>query len=282
MCLFFALAGCFVAVSVAMAQPEQEGREADETAMAPEDFDALAQALFGEDAEAQVEARSALLLHPMTDDEQVRLLSLARDTDQLVRVREIVQHRVLTQLREEEFADADPENAVVGFRFICSATSSVIEDLDEDLAAQYPWGARVRSATPGFPGNAYLRVGDVVVAIDAEALPEGSAAGQNFLLNTVSSHTVGQTIELTVLRDGEVVTMEVPLVRREAMAQMYDSQGVSTELIDPFLFLWEEAWATLLFEADREALAQRLEKEDDPALGRPTVRPLPIRPAGGR
>lgn len=261
------LLGLWVSAGQAFAQDEVE----------PEgfDLDALAELLMGDDDGAMREARSALLLHPLDHAAQVRLLEYAQSAESLDLIQPIVKHHILATLREEEFEDAEPESVVVGFRFVCRTTASVTDDLDEALAADYAWGAQVQSTTPGFPGMAYLRAGDVIVAIDDAVLPAGVNAAQAFLIASVADHEIGQHVGMTLIRAGEAMTIDVPLVHREAMTQMYGTQGTSTSLLDPFLFLWEDAWATLLFEADKEDLEPASSVPARPST--PGIPPAPLR-----
>lgn len=56
-------------------------------------------------------------------------------------------------------------------------------------------------------------------------------------------------VAMTVIRGGEAVELSIPLARAAALPAMYDARTATRGLIDPFLFLWEEAWADILLKA---------------------------------
>jgi len=82
------------------------------------------------------------------------------------------------------------------------------------LAAQYDlpaeWGAYVQSVSDGSPAQAAgLRAEDIITAIDGVALNESA----NFV-NTLWTHTAGETVTLTVTRGNETVTLSATLGER--------------------------------------------------------------------
>jgi putative serine protease PepD len=76
--------------------------------------------------------------------------------------------------------------------------------------ASDPAGAQVRAVTDGSPAaDADLRVGDVVVSFDGEAI-----AGASDLTSAVSTYRPGDRVELTYLRGGDTRTVEATLGTR--------------------------------------------------------------------
>jgi hypothetical protein len=199
-----------------------------------------------------VPARAALLLARLDDEALVRLLRAAQTPEQLNTARDVVQHQVLTRLREEELADLEDDTVIIGFQFRVMATAGMLGHDAPELAERYPHGAQVTSTTAGFPGGAYLLQGDLILAIDGQPIPELGAAGQQYVIDTVRGHTLDQPVEMLVARRGEAVALTVPLARAEALARVYAVRGTRYELIDPFRFLWEEAWSTLLLDAGHD------------------------------
>jgi Lon-like protease len=65
-------------------------------------------------------------------------------------------------------------------------------------------GAEVQSVVQGMPADGVLRVGDVVVAVDGE--PTATA---NALVESVRRHQVGDSVSLTVRRDGQLQDLDV-------------------------------------------------------------------------
>lgn len=76
-------------------------------------------------------------------------------------------------------------------------------------------GAFIQDVNPGQPADrAGLRHGDAVVAVDGEPLSSSSD-----LINRISAHRPGDSIELTYLRNGRKKTATVRLGDREAIVQ---------------------------------------------------------------
>jgi S1-C subfamily serine protease len=82
------------------------------------------------------------------------------------------------------------------------------------LAARYglaaEWGAYVQSVAADSPAQAAgLREGDIITAIDGLALGQKT----NFI-NTLWAHAAGDTVALTVMRDGQTLTLNATLGER--------------------------------------------------------------------
>lgn len=72
-------------------------------------------------------------------------------------------------------------------------------------------GAEVKSVSDGSPAaDAGLKVGDVIVAIDGNAV-----AGAESLTGFVRAHATGDQVTLTVVRDGSATDVDVTLATRE-------------------------------------------------------------------
>ncbi|XAM01661.1 hypothetical protein OT109_09730 [Phycisphaeraceae bacterium D3-23] len=216
------------------------------------DIGGAVESLFGGDNGA-AEAALALLLDDAMDGEGLaEMVRSAQTAEQFARLRAIIQHHVLTRLRQEELADLEDDTVLIGFQFSVMPTAGRVGAGTDELVEQYPWGAQVSSTTAGFPGFAYLRVGDMIVAISDEPIPQNLATGQQFIIDTVKAHTLDQHVAMTVIRNGQALELRIPLARAAALPEMYDARTVTRNLIDPFLFLWEEAWADILLDAGFE------------------------------
>ncbi|WNB85943.1 trypsin-like peptidase domain-containing protein [Cellulomonas sp. ATA003] len=117
----------------------------------------------------------------------------------------------------------------LGFAIPANLARDVARQLVEDGAAEHAFlgvalsdgtatadgvtrrGAVVEQVTAGSPAEgAELRVGDVIVAIDGDAV-----AGSESLTGYVRERSSGDTAELTVVRDGEALDVTVTLATRE-------------------------------------------------------------------
>lgn len=226
----------------------------------------LATTLYADDVEASEAAQSALLCMPLEHDELVELAGQAGTPEQLAAARDIARHHVLSRLREEELADLEDDSVIIGFQFTPQATAGQIGRGTGEIVERYPYGAQVTTTTPGFPGYAYLRPGDMIVGIGGESFPTDTAAAQQFLIDSVKAHALGESVEMTVVRAGELLELTVPLARAAALPAMYDARTVTRDLIDPFLFLWEEAWSTIRLDAGYDEDAAPIDNPPPPVL----------------
>ena len=81
-------------------------------------------------------------------------------------------------------------------------------------------GAYVVEVTEGGPAaEAGIQVGDVITAIGGEKVGSADAA-----ILAVRSHSIGDTVEVTVVRGGEEMTFEVTLGSDEALQQQQEEQ----------------------------------------------------------
>ena len=139
-------------------------------------------------------------------------------------------------------ASATGTNSGVGFSIPVAAVQLVVPSLIQDGSYAYPYmgasfdseisldrqatyglpqtqGAHVISVTPGSPADRAglvgadsrtARGGDLVVDIDGQAINRFADLNGYLVFQT----RVGQTIEITVLRDGERVTLPLTLGER--------------------------------------------------------------------
>lgn len=249
------------------AETDAADRAAEREAAAPS-VEELSVALYSEDTDEAGRARTVLLTMPMGQADLIALTEQARTPQQLVAAQDIARHHVLTRLREEELADLDDDAVIIGFQFTAKPTAGQLGQDTSDLVERFPSGAQVTTTTPGFPGYAYLRPNDMIVRINGETFPANTANAQQFVIDTVRAHVLEETVEMTVVRGGELVELTIPLARAAALPAMYGARTVTRDLVDPFLFLWEEAWSTILFEAGHDEDVT-LSPEPPP----PTLRP---------
>jgi hypothetical protein len=76
----------------------------------------------------------------------------------------------------------------------------------------------IYNTLPGFPGYAHLEPGDMIVALNGEAFARRN--GEQFA-QQVTAFEKGQTISVTVIRDGQRQTIEFELAGAQALGAMY-------------------------------------------------------------
>jgi len=105
------------------------------------------------------------------------------------------------------------------YRGIGSSPLPMILDMQEQLELPQPGGVYVTSVTPGSPADnagivpapsAIAPGGDLIIGIDAEEVREFS----DLISYLVFQTDVGQTVELTIVRNGETVTVPLTLSER--------------------------------------------------------------------
>ena len=118
------------------------------------------------------------------------------------------------------------DNAGVGFAVPSNAVKSVVDDLIAGRKVEHAYlgvavgdpatgaGAKVGTVRPGSPAaSAGLKVGDVITAVDGVAIVDADQ-----LTGVVSEHQPGDTLRLTVERNGSTLTINVTLGTRPATA----------------------------------------------------------------
>lgn len=81
---------------------------------------------------------------------------------------------------------------------------------------------QVLQTLPGFPGHAYLEPGDLIVAFDHQPMPADMGIEQFQAM--IQARRSGDPVHLTVLRDGQRVTVEFKLANAAALQTAYDGQ----------------------------------------------------------
>ena len=114
------------------------------------------------------------------------------------------------------------DNAGVGFAIPSDTVRSVAGQLVSSGKAVHAYlgvsldsratGARVAEVQPGTPAEkAHLRTGDVVTAVGGTTVDSAEA-----LTRAIDSHKPGETVRVTIRRDGKDITAEVKLASRPA------------------------------------------------------------------
>jgi S1-C subfamily serine protease len=88
------------------------------------------------------------------------------------------------------------------------------ESVTPEIAAAYDldaeWGVYVTDVSPGSPAaDAGLQEGDIITAVGEVPLD-----GTHAFINTLWSHAVGETVNLTIVRDGQTHTLAATLIER--------------------------------------------------------------------
>jgi C-terminal processing protease CtpA/Prc len=156
-------------------------------------------------------------------DDLVEWYARAQTPEQRHRLMNVAQHHVLRRARERD--ERDGVAAAIGFSH---------EVVPQGVLPGVESGAVLIVATlPGFPGHAYLQPGDAIVAFNDQPLPvDLSAEGFREVLRRFRP---GQTVSLSVIREGERYRAELTLVGMDMLQRLYaDELG----LRQPYLGEW--------------------------------------------
>ena len=179
-----------------------------------------------------------------------QLIEQAKSPEQRQRLLRIAEHHVLRELRERDFGQAvEPAeiDGAVPFRR-ASRPASVGYSYEPVMAHENPHaqlaGVRVIATMPGFPGHAHLRSGDIIVQIAGQGLSANHQHHDitNWVRWRISAHQAGDTMAFTLLRDGELLTIELVCAEGLALGHMYTTDAFETAARkEPYKRAWREA-----------------------------------------
>lgn len=178
------------------------------------------------------EAASAeLLTGPLLDESRwLALFAQARSPEQRHRLLAAAEHQALTAMRLREFPQRGPGSL--------GMTHQVISPAQREHLGRA--AILVLGTLPGFPAHAHLRPGDLIVAFNEQTIePEMTP---NAFPQMVQLTQAGQTVTLTVLRDGREQTLRMELAGFEPLARMYDGNdtGSPPGLTARFALPWQQ------------------------------------------
>lgn len=175
--------------------------------------------------------------HLLTDDTLTfasikPLIQSAESDEQRYRLLRVAEHHVMREVREQEFGNGAappqpfenqlriPNNAAaIGFSYeAVPAGDNPIETLQ---------GVTVVATMPGFPGYAYLRTGDIIIAIDGD--PAANRPRHQdvtaWISWRISTHRAGDPISFTIIREGRAKTINLHCAQASALSAMYTTDG---------------------------------------------------------
>jgi hypothetical protein len=167
-------------------------------------------------------ATQALLANDALTPEDIRRLYAASTlAEQRHRLLDAAHHHFLRRVIEQQFPvnAADGRNAV-GSLGVLLADAAPSETVDVPEIGQ---AASIRSTYPGFPAYASLRPGDLVVAVNDTPLPtrDNPEAARNRFTALIKQHKPGESVRLTLYREGKRMEVTSKLAPFEALTSLY-------------------------------------------------------------
>ncbi len=209
-------------------------------------------------------AQSHLLADNTIDREAIKaMLTQATTDEQRYRLLHVAEHHVMREIREAEFGEAAArreDNGLFAARQSASVGFSYQPVLAQDNDQTRSPAVIVTSTMPGFPGHALLEPGDMIIAVDGQNFPgyRDRMDVTGWMKNRISLHQSGETIVLTVLRQGKALNISLVCVQGAALMAMYSTNAFDAAFREK---PYEDRWA-----AARQELAATL---PEPAVLKP-------------
>ena len=206
---------------------------------------------------ADFAVRESAEAHLLTDNtlgkaELKQLIKDAKSPEQRQRLLRIAEHHVLREMRVRDFGPgAEPPEAFepdVFGRRQAARPAAVGYSYEPVLAQDNPQarlpGVEVVSTMPGFPGYAHLRRGDIIVQINGQSLSIHHREHDitNWVRWQINSKEAGEKISFTVLRNGELLAVEMVCAEGQALDHMYSTNAFATaSRREPYRSAWLDA-----------------------------------------
>ncbi len=168
--------------------------------------------------------RKLLQDQSLSHEDLIRLMSETDSEEQRQRLFDVARHHTLRRIVEEEFPDEGGGSLGVSHRPISPEASPGITQA----------AILVADTIPGFPAHAHLEVGDLILSVDGQALPERIAAEQ--FKNLIQDRHCGDRIELTINRRGVSKQVNFIMSSAAALGKMYGGNPISLQ--PPYTDRW--------------------------------------------
>lgn len=188
------------------------------------------------DYETRVLATEQLLNSEQIDLDQLATMYQAADSpEQRHRLAHVARHHYLSAVRQEGFRK--PSGGALGIAH---------QAISHEQAPGVDGPAILVAETfPGFPAHGRLRVGDLLIGMNGEALPADLDINKaaNLFTATVSRQPAGAEVTLWVLRGRERHQVTLRLASHDALVSMYQRNNVG--LTADFELAWQEKFEQL-------------------------------------
>lgn len=215
-------------------------------------------ALDHQDFAVRQSAEAHLLTDETLNKEVLKaLIQEAKSPEQHQRLLRVAEHHVLRELRERDFSNVEEpgeNDEPVPFRR-ANRPASIGYSYEPVMARENPHaplaGVRVIATMPGFPGHAHLRQGDIIVQIAGQGLNQNHQHHDitSWVRWRIAAHQAGDKMSMMLLRDGELLTVEMVCAQGLALDHMYTTDAFETAARKaPYKQAWERARDELIAE----------------------------------
>jgi len=181
----------------------------------------------------QAAMRKLLADEAVTPDQIAKAFPAAESVEQKHRLITLARHHLLRLARQRDF----PFRREPGLPTVPGALGLTHGPVTSDELPQLKQsGVRIRRTLPGFPAHAALETGDLILAIEGNPLPANFTSEQisRYFGDAIQMVQAGQTVTLSVHRDGKTVDVKVKLAPHAALSGMYQPELRS---------VYEKEWA---------------------------------------
>lgn len=157
----------------------------------------------------------------LTPEEIAKAFSQPLSAEQRLRLMLVAEHHVIRVMAQRMVLGPTKASLGVALEWL----------VPEEVAELGRPGVRVEATLPGFPAFGVLQVGDLIVAINGQGIDPsvmGEAMVQVFR-DRIQNHTAGQTLALSLIRDGKPESIHVKLGSLEAMRALYESDTLTLQ-----------------------------------------------------
>ncbi|MFW6336182.1 MAG: hypothetical protein ACOC3G_03545 [Phycisphaeraceae bacterium] len=185
-----------------------------------DEVDRVLRSLASPSYEQRVAATQRLMDTDFADTPRLEKALAASDSVEVQhRLMRVMRHRAVMAMRD----DVDnPEGGSLGVRFESAPAHTVPNQLQP--------GIRIVLTLPGFPAYEKLRAGDIVTTLNGQPLSRRDPASD--FADTIGSYPRGQSLELGVVRNGELLSLTVTPASSQALRQLIASQRPVTLTAD--------------------------------------------------
>jgi len=164
--------------------------------------------------------RKLLADDSLTMQQLAAAFSKAQSVEQKHRLLSLARHHLLRLARERDYP-ISPNSVVQGIPGALGLTHGPVTS--DELPQLKQSAVRVRRTLPGFPAHTVLEAGDLILKIAGNAIPAGLSFDRisNHFGDAIRMIPAGQSVALTIQRDGQVMEVKVKLGPLDALSGMY-------------------------------------------------------------
>ncbi len=181
------------------------------------------------------ETNRLLLDSNLTEADIERLYAQSATPEQQHRLLRVARHHLIRRMMEENYGD-QPGPGSMGL-------SHHVVEVSVPNTQNPQTGVLVVMTLPGFPAYALLDPGDVIIGFAGEPVPSNISPSR--FQQMIRNYQAGQTISLTVVRQGDRHRLSFRFGYAQGLGEVYDTSGVT--LNEPYRSSWAKLREKLRF-----------------------------------